>query len=123
MQVPDTKVAEIVDGELFVSPRPASPHAHAATRLATQILPPFDRVGLYTTEPAVPQFEKLAVNLLDANESNIQPKNEPPGDIGKRDEKAEGTGKGRTELWWFLAAFGLLVLFVEWWVYTRRVHL
>jgi hypothetical protein len=87
------------------------------------VLPPLERVGLYTTEPSVPQFEKLAVNLLDANESNLLPSNDPPGQIGKRDEKAEGTGKGRTELWWFLAAFGLLVLFVEWWVYTRRVHL
>ena len=28
MQVPDTKVAEIIDGELIVSPRPATPHAH-----------------------------------------------------------------------------------------------
>jgi hypothetical protein len=87
------------------------------------VLPPLERVGLYTTEPAVPQFEKLAVNLLDANESNLLPSNDPPGQIGKRDEKAEGTGKGRTDLWWFLAAGGLLVLFVEWWVYTRRVHL
>src|SRR5262249_41649709 len=31
MQVPDHKVAEIIDGELFVTPRPASPHAYAAT--------------------------------------------------------------------------------------------
>ena len=33
MQVPDTKVAEILDGELFVSPRPASPHAWAGTAI------------------------------------------------------------------------------------------
>jgi len=37
MQVPDTKVAEIIDGELFVSPRPASPHAYAATYLGADV--------------------------------------------------------------------------------------
>ena len=29
-QVPDTKVAELIDGDLIVSPRPASPHARSA---------------------------------------------------------------------------------------------
>jgi Uma2 family endonuclease len=33
MQDPDTRVAEILDGELFVSPRPASPHAWAGTAI------------------------------------------------------------------------------------------
>jgi Uma2 family endonuclease len=35
-------VAEILDGELVVSPRPASPHAHAETIMAGD-LSPFDR--------------------------------------------------------------------------------
>jgi len=30
MQVPDHLVAELIDGEIFTSPRPASPHARAA---------------------------------------------------------------------------------------------
>src|SRR5215470_13357318 len=37
LKVPDTKVAEIIDGELVVSPRPASPHAHAATVLGFDV--------------------------------------------------------------------------------------
>jgi Uma2 family endonuclease len=41
MQVPDTKVAEIIDGELVVSPRPASPHALAATYLGSDLVGPF----------------------------------------------------------------------------------
>jgi Uma2 family endonuclease len=41
MQVPDTKVAEIIDGELVVSPRPASPHAHAATVMGSDVVGPF----------------------------------------------------------------------------------
>ncbi|HZH75540.1 MAG TPA: Uma2 family endonuclease, partial [Archangium sp.] len=34
---------EIVDGELYVSPRPASPHARAATRLGAVLDGPFDQ--------------------------------------------------------------------------------
>ena len=41
LQVPDTMVAEIVDGELVVSPRPASPHALAAAEIAADLLPAF----------------------------------------------------------------------------------
>ena len=44
MEVPDTKVAEIIDGELIVSPRPASPHARAATAIGVAVAGPFDRV-------------------------------------------------------------------------------
>lgn len=42
-KVPDTLVAEIIDGELITSPRPASPHARAATVLGGDLGPPFDR--------------------------------------------------------------------------------
>ena len=42
-KVPDTMVAEIVDGELFTSPRPASPHAYATSILMGEIGPPFNR--------------------------------------------------------------------------------
>ena len=42
LQVPDILIAEILDGELITSPRPASPHARAASVMA-QDLGPFDR--------------------------------------------------------------------------------
>jgi Uma2 family endonuclease len=42
-KVPDTMVAEIIDGELIVTPRPASPHAHATMVLAGDLGPPFNR--------------------------------------------------------------------------------
>jgi Uma2 family endonuclease len=42
MQVPDHLVAEIIDGELITSPRPALPHARAASAML-QDLAPFDR--------------------------------------------------------------------------------
>jgi len=47
-RVPDNLVAEILDGELFTSPRPASPHALAASVIGAELLgafhcPPGDR--------------------------------------------------------------------------------
>jgi hypothetical protein len=85
-------------------------------------LPPLDRVGLYSTEPPVPQFENFAVNLLDPTESNLLPVDQPPGNIGEA--VAAAGGKSRRELWWWIIACAALpLLLVEWWVYTRRVHL
>jgi Uma2 family endonuclease len=40
--VPDTKVAELIEGDLFVSPRPASPHARAATTIGMMLGDGFD---------------------------------------------------------------------------------
>jgi Uma2 family endonuclease len=42
MQVPDHLVAEIIDGELIASPRPASPHAWTSSALGVD-LGPFNR--------------------------------------------------------------------------------
>jgi Uma2 family endonuclease len=42
-KVPDTMVAELIDGELIVSPRPASPHAHAAAMIAGDLFGSFGR--------------------------------------------------------------------------------
>jgi hypothetical protein len=86
-------------------------------------LPPLDHVGIYTTEPAVPQYEKIAVNLLDSNESNTLPVAAAPGQAGAEVKDVKDQ-KARREWWWYLVALvGLPLLFVEWWVYTRRVHL
>ena len=43
--VPEHFVAEIFDGELYASPRPALPHAHAASVLGTKLGEPFHRSG------------------------------------------------------------------------------
>ena len=42
MKVPEWKVAEIIDGELIVSPRPATPHAYAASRVGIDVGGTFD---------------------------------------------------------------------------------
>jgi Uma2 family endonuclease len=40
--VPDHLVAEIVDGELFASPRPATPHTRAASAIGSDLFGGFD---------------------------------------------------------------------------------
>lgn len=42
LQVPEHLVAEIIDGELITSPRPASRHARASSGLGGFLVPPFD---------------------------------------------------------------------------------
>jgi hypothetical protein len=62
------------------------------------------------------------VNLLDANESDLAPATAPPGGVGE--SLAASAGKSRLELWWWLVACGAVpLLLIEWFVYTRRVHL
>ncbi len=83
------------------------------------VLPALDHVGLYTLDLPIPGYQRMAVNLLDTNESNLIPSKQPPGDIGTR----VASGKSRIELWWWLALAGVPLLMIEWFVYTRRVHL
>lgn len=45
LRVPDIKVAEIVDGTLVVSPRPAARHALASAGLAGDLLPAFHGIA------------------------------------------------------------------------------
>lgn len=41
--VPENLVAELIDGVIITSPRPAAPHARAASRLGIELGGPFDR--------------------------------------------------------------------------------
>jgi Uma2 family endonuclease len=45
VRVPEHYVAEMFDGELYASPRPAVPHARAAIKLAAKLDGPFDLDG------------------------------------------------------------------------------
>jgi hypothetical protein len=86
-------------------------------------LPALNQVGVYTTDPVIPQYERLVVNLLDSNESNLLPiTDKAPGGVGVA-VATSGGGRSRLDLWWWLvAACALPLLLVEWWVYTRRVR-
>lgn len=43
LAAPEHQVAEILDGELFLSPRPAAPHARATSILGAMLVDGFDR--------------------------------------------------------------------------------
>jgi Uma2 family endonuclease len=43
LEVPENQVAEIIDGELITQPRPAVPHARAASQLMGELSAPFNR--------------------------------------------------------------------------------
>lgn len=61
----------------------------------------------------------FCVNLLDAVESNIKPRDELQ--LGKYTSVSATTVKrANLELWRSIAALGLLVLLAEWWYYHRR---
>jgi hypothetical protein len=85
------------------------------------VLPALNKVGVYQTDPPIPQYENIAVSLLDPNESNLLPADVAPGSGGHA--TAVASAKTRMEIWWWLVAAALPLLIIEWWVYTRRVHL
>lgn len=43
VNAPDNVVAELIDGDAYFQPRPATPHAAAATALGEELGPPFKR--------------------------------------------------------------------------------
>jgi len=88
---------------------------------ADAALPALDFTGLYQTSPLVPGVERIAVNLLDENESNTWPLTKSPGNVGG--VVASGESRSRVEWWWWIIAVGgIPLLMIEWYVYTRRVH-
>ncbi len=89
----------------------------------TTVLPVFTRAGLYeASQPIEPPFDRLGVNLLAPDESDIR-----TADILNVSSIATGTtattSTFRREVWrWFIWA-ALAVMLIEWLVYTRRMHL
>jgi hypothetical protein len=77
-----------------------------------------DNVGPYTSswEGGIRRF---SVNLLDAEESNIEPR--PAVQIGAETVAQSSTRKQPRELWKWAVLAGLAVLLLEWYVYNRRV--
>jgi hypothetical protein len=79
-----------------------------------------DRVGVYSIKEGAEGRDKFAVNLEDAWESNVAPRRMLT--IGGTDVTVgEGIAASTPEVWrWFVAA-ALLIAFVEWYIYNRRV--
>jgi hypothetical protein len=77
-----------------------------------------DRVGVYRAEWK-DGGRRFAINLLDADESNIEPR--PAVQIGAEQVRAEETHRQPRELWKWAVLAGLGFLMLEWYVYNRRV--
>ncbi len=93
------------------------------------ILPMFTRTGLYIAPPASPRspgaeqpWDRIGVNLLDANESDLRVAQDLQ--IGSTLTKGQlGSSVVKKEIWpWFVLA-ALVLLMLEWIVYTRRMSL
>jgi hypothetical protein len=63
----------------------------------------------------------FAVNLLDANESNIEPR--PELRFGAERITAGRERRQPLELWKWIILLALISLIVEWYVYNRRIYI
>jgi hypothetical protein len=75
--------------------------------------------GIYKLHAGTNQIT-FCVNLMDAGESDIHPRDELP--IGKFGAGIAATKlqRANTELWRWIALAGLCVLLFEWWWYHKR---
>lgn len=79
-----------------------------------------DHVGLYRVKRDDGVEHSFAVNLLDPQESDIEPR--PRFKVGE-DTVAAGQERSQPrDLWKWIVLAGLGLLMVEWYVYNRRVH-
>jgi hypothetical protein len=122
---PDIPRADVLDADPGLKPialsGPGGTQSVAAPKEGDVVLPALNRVGVYTLKPAIPGHEKLAVNMLSADESNMIP---APAPAGGEALQASGALRGRLDLWWWIiACLFLPMLLIEWYVYTRRAHL
>jgi hypothetical protein len=79
-----------------------------------------NRVGVYDVAWQGGGQRSFAVNLLDAEESNLEPRN-----IIRIGARAVASGQERQqprELWKWLALAALCLLLTEWYIYNRRVY-
>ena len=68
LDAPEHMVAELIDGELFLSPRPAGPHTLVASSLGAHLMPPFGDEGHFFigSPEAIPLWSPLVTKFLDA---------------------------------------------------------
>ena len=80
-----------------------------------------DTVGVYHVEPGIPGRDRFAVNLESASESDITPRESFPIGGSATIKVGEAIRAATPEIWrWFVGA-ALLIAFLEWYIYNRRV--
>lgn len=83
-----------------------------------------DTLGVYTAEwggGGETQTRRFAVNLLDADESNLAPVSQFK--VGDITVQAGDTRRVPFELWKVVLVVALGVVLLEWWIYNRRVQI
>jgi hypothetical protein len=79
-----------------------------------------DRVGVYGVKWDGAVQQRFAVNLLDAEESNIEPR--ATLQFGNEQVVAGQERSRPREMWKWFAALALGVLMLEWYIYNRRIY-
>ena len=77
--------------------------------------------GFYELESAGTPNRVVAVNLASVEESNIAPKGQLSAVSHQLSAPEVGRIGVRRELWGYFVVLALLLAFVEWWTYNRRV--
>jgi hypothetical protein len=85
--------------------------------------PATHRAGVYTVEVAGREPVTFAVNLLDADESDVAPADELILGAGRVAAQTAAPARANVELWPLLALVALLLACLEWFVYNSRVRL
>ncbi len=86
------------------------------------LLPPFERAGLYRAQqPVASQWQRIAVNMLDELESNPAASESLPVRAGAG-ALAEAEGEARREVWHWFILLALVLLMLEWLIYTHRMR-
>jgi hypothetical protein len=83
-----------------------------------------DLLGVYTAEwgsGATKQTRRFAVNLFDAEESNLAPVQQFK--VGNETITTGEPKKVPLDLWKLAVILGLIVVMIEWWIYNRRVQI
>jgi hypothetical protein len=85
-----------------------------------------DQQGVYLFYEADKPAGRFAVNLFDASESNILPRDvlEDPIQVGPLEVASIANFEAtRLETWKFVLILALVLLLLEWYIYNRRVYI
>jgi hypothetical protein len=105
---------------LTITPPKGSPQKLQRSGRPEFIFTNTEQLGVYTVERDDGGARSFAVNLLDPNESNIEPRSER--EIGTDKIVAGEERRQPIGLWKWIAVGALILLLVEWYIYNRRIY-
>jgi len=94
-----------------------------ANKSGTIRFPGIDRVGVYSLKVPDQPLKLFAANLLDAQESNIEPIREIALSGQTVQAQDNPVGRSNLPLWPVLAGIALLLVCIEWLIYNAKVRI